>query len=95
MLFDALLFLTNAAWSSTFCCLIPICLAANAILNDWAPLELGGVLLSMQIPPNMVKVLVENGVSGMMIAKGWLDLDIAIVYLFEKKNCSEILEDIS
>jgi hypothetical protein len=46
-------------------------LAVDAILNDWLPFELGGVLLSMQIAPNLVKVLVDNSVSGMMVAKGW------------------------
>lgn len=43
---------------------------ANAILNDWDCSELGGVLLSMKIAPNLVKILVENSVSGMMVAEG-------------------------
>jgi hypothetical protein len=46
-------------------------LAANAILNDWDCYELGGVLLSMKIAPSLVKILVDNCVSGMMVAKGW------------------------
>ena len=63
-------------------CAMLLRLEANAILNDWAPSQLGGVLLSMEIPPNVVKVLVELGVSGMMIAKGRLDPNIAAVSLF-------------
>ncbi len=35
---------------------------------------LGEVLLAMEIAPNLVKVLMDNSVSGMMVAKGWLPL---------------------
>lgn len=42
----------------------------GSILNDWDCSELGGVLLSMKIAPGLVKILVENSVSGMMVAEG-------------------------